>query len=203
MEQKSIYKKILTILNEVEFIGKDRKNVQQGYNFRGIDDMYNALHLTFAKNGVFITSEVSNTKREERPSKSGGLLIWTIVDVKFTFYTEDGSSVQSTMIGEAMDNGDKGCNKAMSAALKYALMQMFLIPTQELKDPENDTHDLKDPKLVVKEEALDLIEKCKDVEDLKQLKEMYKDLFAKDSEVKAAGKKKFDAINIQSKQFAQ
>lgn len=196
MEQKDIYKKIITILNEVEFIGKDRKNVQQGYNFRGIDDMYNALHLTFAKNGVFITSEVSNTKREERPSKSGGLLIWTIVDVKFTFYTEDGSSVQSTMIGEAMDNGDKGCNKAMSAALKYALMQMFLIPTQELKDPENDTPELKDPKLVIKEEALDLIDKCKDVEDLKQLKEMYKDLFAKDSDVKAAGKKKFDSINI-------
>lgn len=194
MEQKLIYQKIISILNEVEVIGKDRKNPQQNYNFRGIDDMYNVLHKTFAKNGVFIMSEVTNSKREERPSKGGGLLIWTIVDVRFTFLAEDGSSVQSTMIGEAMDSGDKGCNKAMSAALKYALMQMLLIPTVEKKDPEDDTPEVKDPKQVRKEEALDLISKCKDEDDLKQLKEMYKDLFTSDPEVKSAARIRHEQV---------
>lgn len=194
MEQNLIHKKIIAILNEVEFIGKDRKNPQQNYNFRGIDDMYNALHKSFAKNGVFIMSEVTNSKREERPSKGGGLLIWTIVDVRFTFLAEDGSSVQSTMIGEAMDSGDKGCNKAMSAALKYALMQMLLIPTMEKKDPEDETPEVKDPQQVRKEEVLDLITKCKDVDDLKQLKEMYKDLFSKDQDVKTSATKRHEEV---------
>jgi len=195
MEEKLIFKKILQILRAVSPIGKDRKNAQQNYTFRGIDDMYNELHTLFSEQGVFITSEVKNNRREERPSKGGGVLIWTIVDVIFTFIAEDGSSVQSTMVGEAMDSGDKGCNKAMSAALKYALMQMLLIPTEEKKDSENDNPELKDPKIILKEECLDLISKCKDVEDLKQLKEMYKDLFLKDKDVKSAGTKKFEQIS--------
>jgi hypothetical protein len=44
------------------------------------------------------------------------------------------------MIGEAMDSGDKSANKAMSAAQKYALLQVFCIPTEEPKDTENETH---------------------------------------------------------------
>ncbi|TWF38832.1 ERF superfamily protein [Chitinophaga polysaccharea] len=140
--QTGIHKAIAGIMKGVDFIKKDRKNAAQGYNFRGIDDMYNALHGLFADAGVFISSEITNTRREERTNTKGTLLIWTIVDACFTFYAEDGSFVKTTMVGEAMDSGDKGCNKAMSAALKYALMQMLLIPTEESKDTEDDTHQL-------------------------------------------------------------
>jgi len=198
MEEKLIYKKIIEILRSVCPIGKDRKNSQQNYTFRGIDDMYNELHTHFSQHGVFITSEVKNNRREERPSKGGGVLIWTIVDVCFTFVAEDGSAIHSTMVGEAMDSGDKGCNKAMSAALKYALMQMLLIPTEEKKDSENETPELKDPKVVLKEECLDLISKSKHVADLKQLKEMYKEFFLKDKDVIDAGVKKHKQITSQA-----
>lgn len=183
MEDKLIYKKIGEILKSVSPVSKDRKNAQQGYNFRGIDDMYNELHSHFSEHGVFITSEVKNNRREERPSKGGGILIWTIVDVAFTFIAEDGSTVQSTMVGEAMDSGDKGCNKAMSAALKYALMQMFLIPTEDKKDSENDTPEIKDPAVIMKEECLNLINKATELADLKTIKAMYKDLIDKDNSV--------------------
>jgi hypothetical protein len=195
MEPGLIYQRIIAILNGVDFIGKDKKNTQQNYNFRGIDDVYNELHPVFAKNGVFICPNVVRVDREERQSKGGGALIYTIVDVRFTFYTVDGSCVESTMTGEAMDSGDKGCNKAMSAALKYALMQMFLIPTIDTKDTEEQTHEVKSKEQERKEEAISLIEKCRDVEDLKQLKEMYKDLFSKDQDVKSASKAKYEQIN--------
>jgi hypothetical protein len=62
--------------------------------------------------------------------------------MKFTAYAEDGSSVESVTIGEAMDSGDKSMNKAMSTAYKYALMQIFCIPTEEDKDTENQTHEV-------------------------------------------------------------
>jgi len=141
-----IYKKMSEIFKDVEFIGKNKKNQQQGYSFRGIDDMYNALHELFAKHEVFIISEVLKTTREERVTKSGGNIIYTILDVKISFFTSDGSSVSSILIGEAMDSADKSANKAMSAALKYAMMQTFLIPTEELKDADSTTPDPSKPK---------------------------------------------------------
>jgi hypothetical protein len=135
-----ISKKILLILQEVDAIAKSKTNTQQNYKFRGIDDMYNALHPLFSKHGVYITSEVLSSKREERQTKSGGVLIYTIVTCKFNFNCED-SSVSSILEGEAMDSGDKSTNKAMSTALKYALMQMFLIPTEEQLDTETKSPD--------------------------------------------------------------
>ena len=139
----NIYQSINAIMKHVPSIGKDRKNEQQGYKFRGIDDMYNALNPLLAEHGVFATSEVVNTDREERQTARGGVLLYTVLTVKFTFYAIDGSFVTSTMIGEAMDSGDKASNKAMSTAYKYALMQLFCIPTEEVKDTEYETHEVK------------------------------------------------------------
>lgn len=142
MSPNNIYQAINAIMKEVPAIGKDRKNVQQGYNFRGIDDIYNALNEHLAKHGVFATSEVLSHEREERQTSRGGTLIYSIITVKFSFYAIDGSSVSMTMIGEGMDSGDKASNKAMSTAYKYAMMQLFCIPTNEPKDTETEHHEV-------------------------------------------------------------
>lgn len=134
-----IYRRIAAILRDTGAIAKGRKNQQQNFMFRGIDDVMNELHQIFAKNEVFILQEVQGFTTENRPSKSGGTNIFTRATVKFRYVTTDGSSVETTNVGEAMDSGDKGMNKAMSIALKYSLLQMFLIPTQEKKDPDFDT----------------------------------------------------------------
>lgn len=142
MTQKNIYQSLNAIMQEVDAIGKNKKNQQQGYSFRGIDDMYNALQPLFKTHQVFITSNVLESKREERQTAKGGVLIYTIAKCQFKFYANDGSFVESVLEGEAMDSGDKSTNKAMSTALKYALMQMFLIPTEEKLDTEYDTHEI-------------------------------------------------------------
>jgi len=139
MSGELIYKQLSLIMNAVDPILKARRNEQQGYNFRGIDDIYNSLHGLFKDNHVIITSNVLESRREERTSTRGGVLIYTILKCEFSFYAEDGSSVKSITEGEAMDSGDKSTNKAMSAALKYALMQMFLIPTSGNNDSENES----------------------------------------------------------------
>ena len=91
---------------------------------------------------MFITSNVLESKREERQTQKGGTLIYTIAKCQFKFYTVDGSFIESIIEGEAMDSGDKSTNKAMSTALKYALMQMFLIPTEEKLDTEYQSHEV-------------------------------------------------------------
>jgi hypothetical protein len=159
MTQNNIYMAINAIMQEIEAIGKNKKNQQQGYSFRGIDDMYNALQPLFKKNAVFITSNVLESKREERQTAKGGVLIYTIAKCQFKFFTTDGSFIESVLEGEAMDSGDKSTNKAMSTALKYALMQMFLIPTEEKLDTEYDTHEVtpKTPKAEPQPSEVDLL----------------------------------------------
>lgn len=139
MSEQLIYVKIANILKETRAISKTEKNQQQGFKFRGIDNVMNELHELFSKNDVFILQEVQCFTTENRPTKSGGTNTFTRATIKFRYMTTDGSFVETTNVGEAMDSGDKGMNKAMSIALKYSLLQMFLIPTEEAKDPDATT----------------------------------------------------------------
>lgn len=139
MEEKLIFQKMTSILKETKAITKSEKNQQQGFNFRGIDNVMNELHELFAKNDVFILQEVQDFTVDARPTAKGGTLFYTRAKIKFRYITTDGSFVETVNVGEAMDSGDKGMNKAMSIALKYSLLQMFLIPTEEPKDPDRDT----------------------------------------------------------------
>jgi hypothetical protein len=139
----SIYESIAQIMNEVGAIPKSKKNTQgNGFMYRGVDDVMNALQPLLAKYKVFVVPEVLEQSREERQTKSGGNLIYTILRVKYVFYAEDGTNVSATVAGEAMDSGDKSSNKAMSAAFKYALFQTFCIPTEEMRDPDADTYEV-------------------------------------------------------------
>lgn len=139
MEAQLIYGKMASILKETKAITKSEKNQQQGFKFRGIDNVMNELHEIFSKHEVFILQEVKDFTTENRPTKSGGTNTFTRATITFRYMTTDGSFVETTNVGEASDSGDKGMNKAMSIALKYSLLQMFLIPTEEQKDPDATT----------------------------------------------------------------
>ena len=137
-----IHEKISLIMSEIGAIEKSRTNPQQGYKFRGIDEIANALNPLLSKHKVFCVPNVLTNHREERQTRNGGILIYTIMEIEYTFYATDGSCITAKVIGEAMDSGDKSCNKAMSAAQKYAFLQIFCIPTEDPKDTELETHEV-------------------------------------------------------------
>lgn len=132
----NIFQSIAAIMADVDAIGKDRKNAQQGFNFRGIDDVYNAIHPILAKHGVFTVPEVLTNDMQERITKNGGTMIHRVMTIKYTFYAADGSSIAAVVIGESMDTGDKSANKCMSIAHKYAFFQVLSIPTLDDSDPD-------------------------------------------------------------------
>ena len=103
-------------MNKGYAIGKDRKNEQQRFFYRGIDDVMNVFQPLLAEAGVFIVPEVLESKREDRQTAKGGNLIYSVLKMKYTFYATDGSSVSAIVIGEGMDSGDKASNKAMARA---------------------------------------------------------------------------------------
>jgi hypothetical protein len=125
-------------------ISKDRKNEQQGYKFRGIDDVYNALSGYLAEAKLCILPNVLEREVVERTTAKGGAIFYVTVKVRFDFVSgEDGSKHEVVTFGEAMDTGDKATNKAMSAAYKYAAMQAFCIPTEGDNDADSTTHEVK------------------------------------------------------------
>nr|DAQ65574.1 MAG TPA: ERF superfamily protein [Caudoviricetes sp.] len=136
-----IYDALIKANELVGAISKGNTNQQQGFKFRGVDDVYNRLHPILAKCGIVIIPEVVSYEVTERQARNG-VLLYTRATIRHHFTTSDGSSVTTLVVGEAMDSGDKGMNKAMSIALKYALFQLFTIPTDEDKDPDATTHEL-------------------------------------------------------------
>jgi hypothetical protein len=137
--QMMIYQAMINVMKAVEPIAKNRRNQAQGYQFRGIDDVYAALQQIMASAGVFTTSRIIDVETSEKQTKSGGTTHCRLVRFRFRFHALDGSSVVTEVIGEGHDSGDKASNKAMSVAHKYALLQAFCIPTSDPKDPEDDS----------------------------------------------------------------
>lgn len=124
-----IHAQLAEIMAAVDAVGKERRNSGQGFNFRGIEDVMDALHPVFAEHKVFILSEVLDERTEERTTIKGATLIYRVLKVKVSYVSgEDGSRESVVVVGEGMDSGDKAANKAMSAALKYALTQTLILP---------------------------------------------------------------------------
>lgn len=137
-----IHEAICAAMARTKAIGKDKKNQQQGFKYRGVDDVMNALQPVFAEMMIFCTPKVIDVQREERTTKNGGAMTYTVVTVEYTFYAVDGSSVSCIVCGEGMDSADKSTSKAMSIAFKYACFQLLCIPTEETApDPDAEYHE--------------------------------------------------------------
>jgi hypothetical protein len=139
MVESKIYEAMANILKDSEAIGKDQKNKDQGFSYRGIDDVYNSLHSIIAKHKVFTIPNVLERWEREIQMKSGATWLHIVLKVSYKFYTVDGSFVEAIVFGEGRDSSDKGSNKALAIAHKYSLLQAFCIPTAEDKDPDSQT----------------------------------------------------------------
>lgn len=140
----AVYAAIAAVMGDLsrEGITKDRKNQQQGFAFRGIDDVLNTLNPILSRHKLLMLPRVLSRSCEERQTKSGGALFYTTVHAEFDLVAaEDGSKHTVATYGEAMDSGDKSTNKAMSAAYKYAAFQAFCIPTEGDNDADAQTHE--------------------------------------------------------------
>ncbi|HCU1241590.1 TPA: ERF family protein [Morganella morganii] len=141
-----VYKAISAVAKELAETGikKGSRNAQQGFMFRGIDAVYNALAPALVKHGLIILPRIIDRSVTERQTQKGGTLFYVVVKAEFDFIaTEDGSKHTVATFGEAMDSGDKATNKAMSIAYKYAAFQAFCIPTEETAiDADAEVHDV-------------------------------------------------------------
>jgi len=144
--ENNIYKSIALIIGDIKAIGKEHKNSFQGYMFRGIDDVYNAVNGLLAKHKVCIFPRYKVISETIGETKKGAEQKNVVIEGLYKFVAEDGSYEEVITIGEASDTSDKAYNKAMSTAFKYALFQVFCIPTEEEKDTEHKSPEVTKPK---------------------------------------------------------
>jgi hypothetical protein len=144
----TIYQALAQVMRNVSAIAKLGRNTAQGFAFRGIDQVYDALHGPLAEAGVFIVPEIMSIERSEVATRNGGTMSHVVVTIKYHFIGPAGDEVVAVVAGEAADSGDKAISKAMSMAFKYAAFQVFSIPLGE-KDADEQTHEFTGPRRAV------------------------------------------------------
>lgn len=136
---------ILHVMEDLARVGlaKERTNQQQHFQYRGVDDLMNALAPILVKRKLLILPRVLERTTVERESRQGGAIFSVVLKVEYEFLSaeDDSSRIVGPFYGEAMDSGDKATNKAMSVAYKYACIQTFCIPT-EGDDPDATVHEV-------------------------------------------------------------
>lgn len=139
-ETRLIHKRLHAVLSDCKGIAKERKNEQQHYRYRGIDQVAEMLHPLFARHGVVMLPSVEELQRSDYQTSRGNTMQSVVLRVRWDFVcAEDGSTLSCTTVGEGSDSGDKASNKAMTAAQKYALTLAFTIPWSDQQDGDRDS----------------------------------------------------------------
>ncbi|KAA0021826.1 ERF family protein [Antrihabitans cavernicola] len=132
----AVYEALNRVSKAVGAVRKDDFNQGQKFNFRGIDAVVNAVHAALNEHGVVVIPRVLTVDylpvtigRNATPATSVRLL------VEYQFIGPAGDSVTAVVAAEGNDSADKGTAKAMSVALRTALLQALMLPTDE-PDPD-------------------------------------------------------------------
>lgn len=127
------------VMKDVGAVKKNDRNDFQNFMFRGVDAVINAVYPALVAHKVTVQPKVLSYEYatidvgKGNQSKPMG---HARVIVEYTFTSaDDGSSASASAAGEAFDSGDKATPKAMSVALRTALLQALMLPTD---DPEPD-----------------------------------------------------------------
>lgn len=137
----SIVKSLAAVMADVQAVAKNDRNQAQGFKFRGIDAVMNAVGPVLRKHGVVVVPELISVDYQtvEIGQKRTPMGHARIV-VAYHFYGPEGDSITSTVAAEAMDSGDKATAKAMSVAFRTCLLQALCLPTDE-PDPDSEVYE--------------------------------------------------------------
>ena len=140
-EHTSVHEALAAVMADVQSVGKTEKNQQQGFSFRGIDAVLNAVGPALRRHGVVVMPTVlEHTYGSVEVGRNRTPMAHVTVKVTYTFYGPNATALAATVIGEAMDSGDKAVAKAMSVAFRIALLQALALPTDE-PDPDHDSYE--------------------------------------------------------------
>ncbi|WP_432155551.1 ERF family protein [Streptomyces sp. bgisy153] len=131
-----VFAAIAAVMRDVMPVAKDKENQQQRYKFRGVDDAMSAMAGPMRAHGLFILPSIAEHRAERRGEK----MTHVNITMRYHVYGPAGDCLTAEVPGEASDFADKATNKAQSAALKYLLFTLFMIPVdgRSIDDGDRD-----------------------------------------------------------------
>ena len=127
------------VMEDVQAIRKGERNKQQGFNFRGIDTVMNAVGPVLRKHRVAVVPTPEDITLTTYQTSGGTTMHSAVVKMRYTIHGPAGDTIVGGAYGEAADAGDKAVSKAESVAYRVFLLQGLTIPTDET-DPDAETH---------------------------------------------------------------
>lgn len=165
----TIVQSLNEVMKAVGAIAKSDRNSAQGFNFRGIDSVVNAVSPQLQKHGVVVMPSVEDYDYESvEIGKNRTVMGHVKVKVTYTFVGPEGDSIKATVVGEAMDSGDKATAKAMSVAFRTALLQSLCLPTDDI-DPDAQSYERSEAVKVDAKAIADAIANAIDLESLSKI----------------------------------
>lgn len=137
MTPPTVYAALAAVMADCDHVSKRDRNTHQNFVFRGIDAVVNAVGPVLRKHQVIVVPQVASVDYETVQTTTGKPSTACRVKVAYVFYGPAGDCIETSVIGEAWDAGDKAAPKAMSVAFRTALLQALALPTD---DPDPDTY---------------------------------------------------------------
>ena len=121
-------------------VAKERINLDDGYAYRGVDEVTERLASLLAAHKLCILPRVLERTQRERIDPAGESLVHVVLQVAFDLVSvEDGSMHTIEAVGEALDHSDKASAKAMTSAYKHAVLHAFCIPVSGREDADRSS----------------------------------------------------------------
>lgn len=135
----NVFEAITAVMADVAYVKKDGRMTAgpQRYNFVQAEDIVAALRPSMVQHGLcMFPTRIDKVFDETYETQRGGKMNRIVLSVQYVLcHGPSNTNCLVAAIGEAADSGDKACNKAMTAANKYALRQAFQIETGD-DDPD-------------------------------------------------------------------
>lgn len=140
MTPPSIHEALSAVMDAVGAVGKDGRNTQQNFSFRGIDAVVNAVGPAFRRHGVVALPIVEDAQYDQITTRSGALMRQCTLRIRWRFVGPAGDALEAVVMSESMDAGDKATAKAHSVSYRTALLQVLCIPTDD-PDPDASSYE--------------------------------------------------------------
>lgn len=136
----TVHQAFAAVMADVRAIEKSQRNQQQGFTFRGIDNVMQIVGPALRKHGVFIIPNAEDMSSESYETKSGTQMQNVTVKMRYIIYGPDGDKFEGVSYGQSADAGDKAVTKAQSVAYRTFLLQALTVPTGD-PDPDSEAHE--------------------------------------------------------------
>jgi ERF superfamily len=130
----NLREKFAEVRRRLGYVQKRGHNERHNYSYVTAADLAGSVGDILAELGVVVIPQLQSISTET-PRSSSDRIARVVMNYRFVD-ARSGEELSVRVAGEGADPGDKAPYKAMTGALKYALLQSFLLSTGD--DPEDE-----------------------------------------------------------------